>query len=143
MIFMNALFYELLKAPTQVGRRILDEIEGFRLYLSVAEEERLNFIHPPDETPDLFERFLPYAMALDVENQWGERFSGILNRAGYEPRWYAGRHWNSMHPAGFASGLGRGMQSAVSSASSAPGSSSGMSGGSSGGGGGGGGGGGW
>ena len=143
MIFMNALFYELLKAPTQVGRRVLDEIEGFRLYLSVAEEDRLNFIHPPDETPELFERFLPYAMALDVENQWGERFSGILNRAGYEPRWYSGRHWNSMHPGGFASGLGSGMQSAVSSASSAPGSSSGMSGGSSGGGGGGGGGGGW
>ena len=143
MIFMNALFYELLKAPTQVGRRVLDEIEGFRLYLSVAEEDRLNFIHPPDETPELFERFLPYAMALDVENQWGERFSGILNRAGYEPRWYSGRHWNSMHPGGFAAGLGSGMQSAVSSASSAPGSSSGMSGGSSGGGGGGGGGGGW
>jgi uncharacterized membrane protein YgcG len=143
MIFMNALFYELLKAPTQVGRRILDEIEGFRLYLSVAEEDRLNFIHPPDETPELFERFLPYAMVLDVENLWGERFAGILERAGYEPRWYAGRHWNRMHPGGFASDLGSGMQSAVSSASSAPGSSSGMSGGSSGGGGGGGGGGGW
>lgn len=144
MILTNAVFYELLKAPTQAGRRVLDEIEGFRLYLSVAEEDRLNFIHPPDETPELFEKFLPYAMALDVENEWGERFAGILGRAGYEPGWYAGRHWNSLHPGGFASGLGSGMSSAVSSASSAPGSSSGMGGGgSSGGGGGGGGGGGW
>lgn len=144
MIFMNALFYELLKAPTRIGRLTLDEIEGFRLYLSVAEEDRLNFIHPPDETPELFEKFLPYAMALGVENQWGERFAGLLERAGYDPGWYEGRRWNSMHPGLFASGLGRGMESAISSASSAPGSSSGMGGGgSSGGGGGGGGGGGW
>jgi uncharacterized membrane protein YgcG len=143
MILTNAIFYELLKAPTHVGRQLLDEIEGFRLYLSVAEKDRLGFIHPPDETPELFEKFLPHAMALDVENEWGERFAGILNKAGYEPGWYAGRNWNAMHPGAFASGLGGGMQSAVSSASSAPGSSSGMSGGSSGGGGGGGGGGGW
>lgn len=144
MIIMNALFYELLKAPTRIGRQTLDEIEGFKLYLSVAEEDRLNFIHPPDETPELFEKFLPYAMALGVENQWGERFARLLDRAGYDPDWYEGRHWNRMHPGLFASSLGRGMESAVSSASSAPGSSSGMGGGgSSGGGGGGGGGGGW
>lgn len=144
MILMNALFYELLKAPTLIGRQTLDEIEGFRLYLSVAEKDRLNFIHPPDETPELFERFLPYAMALGVENQWGERFARLLDQAGYEPGWYVGSHWNRVHPGSFASGLGRDMQSAVSSASRAPGSSSGMGGGgSSGGGGGGGGGGGW
>ncbi len=143
MIGLNALFYELLKAPTRVGRQVLDEIEGFRLYLSVAEEDRLNFIHPPHETPELFEKFLPHALALGVENEWGERFSGILNRAGYEPRWYAGHHWSPIHPAGFATALGSGLGSAVSSAATAPGRSSGMSGGSSGGGGGGGGGGGW
>ena len=143
MVATNAVFYELLKAPTLVGRRILDEIEGFRLYLSVAEEDRLNFIHPPDETPELFEKFLPYALALDVGNEWGERFSGILDRAGYEPRWYAGHQWSPTHPAGFATGLGGDLGAAISSAATAPGRSSGMSGGSSGGGGGGGGGGGW
>jgi hypothetical protein len=82
MIAMNGLFYELLKAPTRIGRLTLDEIEGFRLYLSVAEEDRLNLLHPPDETPELFEKFLPYAMALDVENQWGERFAGCSPRSG-------------------------------------------------------------
>lgn len=144
MILMNALFYELLKAPTLIGRKTLDEIEGFKLYLSVAEEDRLNFIHPPDETPELFEKFLPYAIALGVENQWGERFARLLDQAGYQPGWYVGSHWDRVHPGAFATSLGRGMQAAVSSASQAPGSSSGMGGGgSSGGGGGGGGGGGW
>ena len=144
MIFMNALFYELLKAPTFIGRKTLDEIEGFKLYLSVAEEDRLNFIHPPDETPELFEKFLPYAIALGVENQWGERFARLLAQAEYQPGWYVGRQWDRVHPGAFAASLGQDMQSAVSSASQAPGSSSGMGGGgSSGGGGGGGGGGGW
>ena len=144
MVSLNALFYELLKAPTRIGRATLDEIEGFKLYLSVAEKDRLNFIHPPEETPELFERFLPYAIALGVENRWGERFADILTQANYAPQWYHGHHWNHMHPAAFASDLGSGMQSEVSSASTAPGSSSGMGGGgSSGGGGGGGGCGGW
>lgn len=144
MVCMNAFFYELLKAPTRIGRLVLDEIEGFRMYLSVAEKDRLNLIHPPEETPELFEKFLPYAMALGVENEWGERFADLLARSGYAPQWYHGHHWNHLHPGSFASNLGSGMQSTVSSASTAPGSSSGSGGGgSSGGGGGGGGGGGW
>jgi uncharacterized membrane protein YgcG len=144
MVLMNALFYELLKAPTRVGRTTMDEIEGFRLYLSVAEKDRLNFIHPPEETPELYEKFLPYAIALGVENEWGRRFANLLSTAGYEPQWYNGHHWNRLYPSAFASDLGSNMQSTVAAASTAPGSSSGTGGGgSSGGGGGGGGGGGW
>ena len=50
------LFYGLLMAPTMKGRRVLDRIEGFKMYLSVAEKERLEFPHPPEETPELFEK---------------------------------------------------------------------------------------
>ncbi|WP_448873904.1 DUF2207 domain-containing protein [Desulfobulbus propionicus] len=144
MVCMNALFYELLKAPTRIGRSVLDEVEGFRLFLSVAEKDRLNLIHPPEESPDLFEKFLPYAIALGVENEWGQRFATLLSTADYTPQWYSGRQWDRLHPAAFASSLGSGLQSTVAAASTAPGSSSGTGGGgSSGGGGGGGGGGGW
>lgn len=144
MVGANAVFYELLKAPTRIGRTALDEIEGLRLYLSVAEEDRLNQLHPPENTPELFEKMLPYAIALEVENQWGERFAELLAHSDYAPQWYSGHHWNQLQPGTFAADLGSNMQSTVSSASTAPGSSSGMGGGgSSGGGGGGGGGGGW
>ena len=37
----------------------MDEIEGFREYLKVAEAERLNFENPPEKTPETFEEFLP------------------------------------------------------------------------------------
>ena len=146
IISINVLFYQLLKAPTLAGRRVMDEIEGFRLYLSVAEKERLNILNPPERTPELFEKYLPYALALDVEHEWSEKFANVLAAAenGYRPGWYRGGSWRSGDMTGFASTLGTSFTGAISSASSAPGSSSGGGGGgSSGGGGGGGGGGGW
>ncbi len=148
---VNVLFYHLLKAPTRLGRRIMDQIAGFADYLSVAEKDRMNLLNPPERTPALFERFLPYALALGVEQAWSEQFAGVLagaveadGRTGrhYHPRWYSGRGWHG-HFGDLGSSLG-GLSGAIASASTAPGSSSGSGGGgSSGGGGGGGGGGGW
>ena len=74
----------------------MDRIEGFRQYLGVAEEDRLNALNPPDKTPELFERFLPYAIALDVENCWAKRFAAVLAAAGAGAAvatWYAGNQW--------------------------------------------------
>jgi uncharacterized membrane protein YgcG len=148
LVLVNVLFYVLLKSPTNLGRRIMDRIEGFKMYLSTAEEHRLEKLHPPDKTPELFEKYLPYALALEVDQEWSEKFADVLSRAaaneGYSPGWYHGHHWDSMHTGRFASSLGSSLSSAISSSATAPGSSSGFGGGgSSGGGGGGGGGGGW
>jgi hypothetical protein len=148
IVSINALFYHLLKAPTFAGRRLMDEIEGFKLYLSVAEQERLNLLNPPEKTPELFEKYLPFALALDVENEWSEQFATVLasvqRDGGYHPAWYTGRSWSSVGNTHFATSLGSTFASAISAAATAPGSSSGShGGGSSGGGGGGGGGGGW
>ncbi|MFP6743954.1 MAG: DUF2207 domain-containing protein, partial [Alphaproteobacteria bacterium] len=148
VILVNALFYYLLKAPTLTGRAMMDRIEGFKMYLGVAEKDRLEAFHPPETTPELFEKYLPFALALDVENQWGERFESVLAAAGddrrYRPLWYSGRHWHHHGIGGLGSNLGGSFSNAISSAASPPGSSSGGGGGGfSGGGGGGGGGGGW
>ena len=144
MAFLHVLFFFLLKAPTRIGRQVMDEIEGFRMYLAATEKDRLNFLHPPDETPQLFEKLLPYAIALGVENAWGSRFAAVLAQAGYEPNWYTGSSFHRTHPGGFAAAFSSSMAGSIASAATAPGSSSGSGGGgSSGGGGGGGGGGGW
>jgi uncharacterized membrane protein YgcG len=149
MAFLNVLFYHLLKAPTLMGRKVMDQIEGFKMYLSVAEKDRLNVLNPPEKTPELFEKYLPYALALDVENEWSEQFTEILAQAQvdgkpYSPSWYSGRSWDVSRASGFSDSLGSTFASAISSSSAAPGSSSGSGGGgSSGGGGGGGGGSGW
>jgi hypothetical protein len=147
LVLVNFIFYVLLKSPTRLGRRIMDKIEGFQMYLSTAEEHRLEKLYPPEKTPELFEKYLPYALALEVDQEWSEKFAGVLQHAsdeGYSPGWYNGHHWNSLNTSSFASDLGSSLSSAISSSSTAPGSSSGFGGGgSSGGGGGGGGGGGW
>ena len=152
IVALHWSFWHLIKQPTVEGQRVRDGIEGFRMYLGTAEGEYLQQMYPPKATPELFEKYLPYALALDVENEWSEKFSDVLAQAGtaageadgYQPAWYHGSGWMSSSPAAFASGLAGSLGGAISSSSTAPGSSSGSGGGgSSGGGGGGGGGGGW
>lgn len=152
-------YIRLIKAPTPLGAEMNAKIEGFRMYLETAEEHRLDMLTPPERTPQLFEKLLPYAIALDLENEWAEKFNTILEQANYDPAWYDGERMTYTH---FSSSFSNGFTSSFmtaridptppSSSSSSGGSSfsgssswsSGSSGGgSSGGGGGGGGGGGW
>lgn len=146
---LTFVFYRLLKAPSAFGRRLMDQIEGFKMFLATAEKERLNVLYPSGRTPQLFEEYLPYALALDVEQAWADRFDDVLARASadgtsYRPAWYYGNAWSPYHAGRFASHLGGAFSHAIAASAVPPGSSSGSGGGGfSGGGGGGGGGGGW
>ena len=146
LVGANLLFHWLLKAPTHAGRDLLNNIEGFRMFLQAVDGDRLNRLTPPDKTPELFEKYLPYAVALDSEQAWAEQFSAVLDNAkqsnGYSPAWYVGSHAFAM--SAFASSFGGSFSNAIAASTTAPGTSSGGGGGGfSGGGGGGGGGGGW
>jgi len=46
------------------------EIDGFKMYIKTAEKHRLNMLTSPERTPELFEKPLPYFIALDVVNDW-------------------------------------------------------------------------
>jgi uncharacterized membrane protein len=146
------LFY-LLSAPTLEGRRLLDQLEGYRNYLQLAEDDSLERAGvAPAMSIALYEQHLPYAMALGVEEQWSARFSaalasGLIDPAqrDYQPRWYRSRE-PFTSPASLGSALAGGLSRAAASTSTPPSSSSSggsSGGGSSGGGAGGGGGGGW
>ena len=145
------VFYHLLKAPTLAGAKIRDQIDGFKMFLTTAEKPRLEVLHPPNITPEVFEKYLPYAIALDSENAWSRKFEAEAAQAGmapdtknYSPGWYSGSSFNRLGTTGFASSLGGAVAGATAAAATAPGRSSGSGGGGrSGGGGGGGGGGGW
>jgi uncharacterized membrane protein YgcG len=154
LAMLAAFGFSWLKSASREGRKVMDQIEGFRQYLSVAEEDRLEYLNPPKKTPELFEKFLPYAIALDVENSWAKKFAGVLAAAGVGAAvgsWYSGDHASSNDVTSFADRLGSSLPQTISSAATPPGSSGGgggsssgsSGGGSSGGGGGGGGGSGW
>ena len=146
---LHALFLFLMRAPTPAGRRVMDQIEGFKEYLGTAERDRLERMRSPALTPEVFEAFLPYAYALGVENSWCKRFASELpsdprQEGRYHPAWYHGQLHGISALNHLGSDFGGSLSTAIASASTPPGSSSGSGGGGfSGGGGGGGGGGGW
>jgi uncharacterized membrane protein len=149
MFLTMAFFAIIMKRPTMRGRKLLDEMAGFRDYLEVAEKDELNLRNPPDKTPQLFEAYLPYALALGVDQQWAEKFTAVLSSVQdtdgrpYAPVWYNGA-WSVADLSVSTAHLSSSLNTAISSAVTPPGSSSGSGGGGfSGGGGGGGGGGGW
>lgn len=152
MVVICVIFTVLMRAPTVQGRKLMDEIEGFRLYLETAEKNRLNIVNEPPMTVKRFERILPYAIALGVEKPWSEHFEAELARnavpdadANYAPGWYSGgRSFSSGSISRAISTASSGMAAAMVAAQPVQASSSGSGGGGfSGGGGGGGGGGGW
>jgi uncharacterized membrane protein YgcG len=134
------IFGWFMPSRTVRGTRELEKILGFQEFLSRVEGDRLSRVVT---TPELFEKFLPFAMALGVEDNWARAFEGIYREP---PQWYTGAGgMPGFQPRSFASDLGRMSAQTASVMASAPRSSggSGFSGGSSGGGFGGGGGGGF
>lgn len=74
----------VMPARSAAGVQALGKVLGFREYLSRVEKGPLEKL---DDIPDLFEKYLPYAMALGVDTRWAEAFSSI---AVPPPQWYRG-----------------------------------------------------
>jgi hypothetical protein len=142
-------FAILVRAPTPEGRKLLDEIEGLKLYLGVAERDELAGMPGPGQPPKLdaerYQALLPYAVALDVEDAWTRKFTLAVGAAAAAAAtagiaWYRGSGIGDLNQ--LSSAIGSSLSSQIASASTPPGSSSGSGGGGFSGGGGGGGGGG-
>ncbi|MGO4352192.1 DUF2207 domain-containing protein [Rhizobium sp. RAF36] len=153
IVFLNMLYVFIMGAPTMLGAKMMDGIDGLRQYLTLAEKDRMNMAGAPEMSPQHFEKLLPYAVALGVEKPWSRTFETWLAAAAagaaaaYAPTWYSG-NFNSGSFSDRIGGFSSSMASTIASTIPSPppsSSSSGFSGGggSSGGGGGGGGGGGW
>lgn len=147
LLATNYAFAYWLRAYTPEGRRVLDQIEGFKLFLTEVHSDRLQRVNAPAKTSSLFEKYLPYALALGLEQAWTQQFLGVVAAAAavaegrptaYSPAWYS-TDGGGFDSGGFAATFRSHFSSAVSSATTpaSSGFSSGSDGGSSGGGGGG------
>jgi len=134
------IFGYIIPARTKKGVEVKEHILGLKLYMSVAEARRLEFHNAPEKKPEVFEKLLPYAMALGVEKEWAKQFEGIYNA---QPGWYSSPAGIAFNAAFFASSMSDFSKTANTAMASSPSGGSGFSGGGSGGGGGGGGGGSW
>jgi hypothetical protein len=58
-------------------------VRGFVDFLGRVEKDHIERL---EKTPELFEKYLPYAMALGVENKWAQAFGRIT----LQPKWHRG-----------------------------------------------------
>ena len=133
------LVARFMPVKTLKGVKTLGRIKGFEEFLLRAEKDRIERLNDQN----LFEKYLPYAIALDVSDRWAKAFEGIYQEP---PRWYVSQGGiDTFRPTTFHHSLDSALSTMSSAMHSSPRSSgSGFSGGgSSGGGGGGGGGGSW
>jgi hypothetical protein len=111
-----------MPARTMTGARAFEKVLGFEDFLGRVEGDRLDRIV---KTPELFEKFLPYAMALQVEKKWVQAFSNIAMQP---PNWYQGSYGAGFYPYLLVNDLNMMSHTAGSALASAPRSSSGASG---------------
>lgn len=145
-----ATFSRLMPNRTAKGAEAKETLAGLKLYMETAEKDRIAMLQSPDapyaaksdapqQTVELFEKLLPYAMVMGVEKEWAKQFESIYTTP---PDWYSG-NWAAFNTAYLVSSLNDSVGAMNSSFAAPASSSSGSGGGFSGGGGGGGGGGGW
>jgi uncharacterized membrane protein YgcG len=116
------VFGWFMPARTISGWRTLEKVLGFEQFLGRVEKDQIARL---EKTPELFEKYLPYAMALHVEKKWVQAFSGIALQP---PQWYQGGYGNSFVPYLFISDLNIMSMQAGSVMASSPRSSGGLGG---------------
>lgn len=84
LLTLNLTFMHLMKAPTSEGARLLAEIEGFRDFLNRVERLPKASGDAPKQKADAYEKFLPYAVALEVEQAWCDKFVALASTYHHE-----------------------------------------------------------
>ena len=123
----HMLYSYLIVRPGKEKLQMQADIEGLKMYISLAEEKQMQFFNPPKVTPEMFEKLLPFAIALKTEKVWGERFENTLIQSmqsvdSYAPLWYSGA---SMRPASFSNNLRQSLTSNIQHSATSPNSSGG------------------
>lgn len=161
-VFLTLVFAASVRPLTAAGAELRDYLKGVKLYIRLAEADRLRVLQSPEgalrspyrpepaaagpvgpvQVLKLYERLLPFAVLFGQEKEWSRVLGEYYEASGSRPDWYSGA--GAFNAGYFAAGI-----SSFSSATAASwsgtassSSSSGMGGGGSVGGGGGGGGGG-
>ena len=78
ILLLPLFLMPFMKQPAQKAMQVLADIKGLAMYIGAAEAQRLNFINPPDRTPEEFHRLMPYAVALGLEKAWGAQFADMF-----------------------------------------------------------------
>ncbi|MGZ4845279.1 MAG: DUF2207 family protein, partial [Candidatus Angelobacter sp.] len=78
-VLLNNIFFVIMRAPTPRGVDVLQQLAGFREFLVRVEQDRLDRVNTPEQRADLMDRFLPYAIALNVREGWGDKMASAFS----------------------------------------------------------------
>ena len=72
----------LMQSRSRRGTRAKEVVDGFKDFIQTAESSRINLTQTPNNalgktTVELYEKYLPYAIALGIEGQWNSKFKNI------------------------------------------------------------------
>lgn len=123
----HMLYSYLIVRPGKKKLQMQADIEGLKMYINLAEEKQMQFFNPPKVTPEIFEKLLPYAIALKTEKVWGDKFEKMLLQSmqsvdSYAPVWYSGA---AVRPVHFANNLRQSLTSNIQQSGTYPKSSGG------------------
>jgi len=80
-VLLNSIFFVIMRAPTSRGLMVLQQLAGFREFLVRVEQDRLDRVNTPEQRAELMNRFLPYAIALNVREGWGDKMASAFSDA--------------------------------------------------------------
>lgn len=126
LVLDNVVFYKLIRRYSEEGLRVKEEIEGFKMFIETAKDDDFQ-----DKTPEMFDKYFPYAYVLGLENKWASKFEDVLEAADYVPTWCSPYmyHNGMFDVVVFTNSFSSSFSSGMSSASTAPSSSGGSGGG--------------
>jgi len=78
LVLVNLIWAPFLKRMTPEGRATLDALEGFRQFLVSVERDRLHRLNASSTEPAAELEYLPYAIALEVREAWGDHLAGAF-----------------------------------------------------------------
>jgi len=80
-VLLNSIFFVIMRAPTSRGLMVLQQLAGFREFLVRVEQDRLDRVNTPEQRAELMNRFLPYAIAMNVREGWGDKMASAFSDA--------------------------------------------------------------
>jgi hypothetical protein len=80
-VLLNNIFFVIMRAPTPRGLIVLQQLSGFREFLVRVEQDPLERVNTPEQRAELMNRFLPYAIALNVREGWGDKMASAFSDA--------------------------------------------------------------
>jgi hypothetical protein len=80
-VLFNSIAFVIMRAPTVLGQSVITQLAGFREFLRRVEQDQLERLNTPEQKAELMNRFLPYAIALNVREGWGDQIAAAFSDA--------------------------------------------------------------